>query len=117
MGLTEKECWFWLCTRPWLGIRSIEKLLGYFKTAKNIYYGRNSQYIQVPGVKEKLREKLLDPKEKDEEDLKEKYADLNSLEESLSVGLTENTRKSFVISMMRRPDCFIMDDCRIWENR
>lgn len=79
MGLTEKECWFWLCTRPWLGIRSIEKLLGYFKTAKNIYYGRNSQYIQVPGVKEKLREKLLDPKEKDEEDLKGKICRLEQL--------------------------------------
>ena len=46
MGLTERECWFWLCSRPYLGVKSIDKLLGYFGTAGNIYYGRNGQYSQ-----------------------------------------------------------------------
>lgn len=70
MGLTEKECWFWLCSRPWLGVRSIDKLLGYFKTAKNIYYGRNTQYAKVQGLKEAVRKKLENPEEKDESQLK-----------------------------------------------
>lgn len=64
MGLTERECWFWLCSRPWLGVRSINKLLGYFKTAKNIYYGRNVQYAEIQGLKENIRRKLADPAEK-----------------------------------------------------
>ena len=70
MGLTERECWFWLCSRPWLGVRSIDKLLGYFKTAKNIYYGRNTQYAEVQGLKEAVRKKLENPEEKDESLLK-----------------------------------------------
>ena len=70
MGLTERECWFWLCSRPWLGVRSIDKLLGYFKTAKNIYYGRNTQYAKVQGLKEAVRKKLENPEEKDESQLK-----------------------------------------------
>ena len=79
MGLTERECWFWLCTRPWLGVRSIDKLLGYFKTAKNIYYGRNSQYSQVPGIKEKIRDRLQRPEEKNEEDLRQEMFRLERL--------------------------------------
>lgn len=70
MGLTERECWFWLCSRPWLGVRSIDKLLGYFKTAKNIYYGRNTQYAEVQGLKDTIRKKLANPEEKDESLLK-----------------------------------------------
>ena len=70
MGLTERECWFWLCSRPWLGVRSIDKLLGYFKTAKNIYYGRNTQYAEIQGLKETVRKKLENPEEKDESQLK-----------------------------------------------
>ncbi len=79
MGLTERECWFWLCTRPWLGVRSIDKLLGYFKTAKNIYYGRNSQYSQVPGIEEKIRDRLQRPEEKNEEDLRQEMFRLERL--------------------------------------
>ena len=53
-----QECWFWMCSRPWLGVRSIDKLLGYFKTAKNIYYGRNSQYTEVKSLSENIRKRL-----------------------------------------------------------
>lgn len=70
MELTERECWFWLCSRDWLGVRSIDKLLGYFKTAKNIYYGRNSQYEQVKGISKKICDRLCSDEEKDEEALK-----------------------------------------------
>ena len=70
MGLTEKECWFWLCTRSWLGIRSIDKLLGYFKTAKNIFYGRNSDYEQIRGLKPGVLKHLQMTGEKSEDDLK-----------------------------------------------
>lgn len=54
MGLTERECWFWMSSCEWLGIRSAEKLLGYFKSAKNIYYGRSSQYDQIKGINGKI---------------------------------------------------------------
>lgn len=77
MGLTERECWFWLCTRPWLGVRSIDKLLGYFKTAKNIYYGRNSQYTQICGIEEKLKNNLQNAEEKNEENIKREMFRLN----------------------------------------
>ena len=80
MGLTERECWFWLCTRPWLGARSIDKLLGYFETAKNIYYGRNSQYTQVRGIREKLKVRLQNTEEKNEENLKREMFRLERLE-------------------------------------
>lgn len=79
MGLTERECWFWLCSRPWLGVRSINKLLGYFKTAKNIYYGRNVQYAEIQGLKENIRRKLADPSEKDENLLKKDIQRLETL--------------------------------------
>lgn len=79
MGLTERECWFWLCSRPWLGVRSINKLLGYFKTAKNIYYGRNVQYAEIQGLKENIRRKLADPAEKDENLLKKDIQRLETL--------------------------------------
>ena len=70
MGLTERECWFWLCSRPYLSLGSIDKLLGYFKTAGNIYYGRNSEYSRVPGLKNKTLNQLQGTGEKDEEKLR-----------------------------------------------
>ena len=79
MGLTERECWFWMCSRPWLGVRSIDKLLGYFKTAKNIYYGRNSQYTEVKGLSENIRKRLEQCVEKDETLLRR---DMSRLEKS-----------------------------------
>ena len=54
MGLTERECWFWLASCEWIGVRSAEKLLGYFKSAKNIYYGSNSHYEKVQGLSKKI---------------------------------------------------------------
>ena len=79
MGLTERECWFWMCSRPWLGVRSIDKLLGYFKTAKNIYYGRNSQYTEVKSLSENIRKRLEQCGEKDETLLRR---DMSRLEKS-----------------------------------
>lgn len=79
MGLTERECWFWMCSRPWLGVRSIDKLLGYFKTAKNIYYGRNSQYTEVKSLSENIRKRLEQCEEKDETLLRR---DMSRLEKS-----------------------------------
>ncbi|MDD3221578.1 MAG: DNA-protecting protein DprA [Clostridia bacterium] len=76
MAMTERECWFWLCTRTWMGVRSIDKLLGYFKTAKNIYYGSNADYQRVKGLRQPLREKLQRKEEKDEESVKEGMARL-----------------------------------------
>lgn len=70
MELTEREYWFWLCSKSWLGVRSIDKLLGYFKTAENIYYGRDSQYEQVKGLGKKVLKHLQMSKEKDRDDLK-----------------------------------------------
>lgn len=58
MRLTERECWFWMASCEWLGVRSAEKLLGYFKSAKNIYYGRNSQYEKVNGLNPKILTRL-----------------------------------------------------------
>ena len=58
MGLSEKECWFWLASCEWMGVGSAEKLLGYFKSAKNIYYGRNSQYEKVKGLNKNVRSHL-----------------------------------------------------------
>lgn len=79
MGLTERECWFWLCSRPYLGVRSIDKLLGYFKTAGNIYYGRNSQYSQVPGLKNAVVNQLQKNGEKDEQKLRDGMKRLEEL--------------------------------------
>jgi DNA processing protein len=70
MGMTERECWFWLCTRPWLGVRSVDKLLKHFKTAQHIYYGRNTQYGQVCGLSRKIVGHLQKTEEKDEEKIK-----------------------------------------------
>ena len=69
MSLTEKECWFWLASCEWMGIRSAEKLLGYFKSAKNIYYGRNSQYDKIKGLSKKVMSHL-EAREVDEDDVK-----------------------------------------------
>ena len=54
MGLTERECWFWLSSCEWMGIKSAERLLGYFKSARNIYYGTDSNYEKIKGLKPKL---------------------------------------------------------------
>lgn len=77
MELTERECWFWLCTRSWLGTVSIEKLLGYFKTAKNIYYQRKGEYAYIKGLKPKVLENLQKFGERDEEKVR---ADIKRLE-------------------------------------
>ena len=70
MGLTERECWFWLASCEWMSIGSAEKLLGYFKSAKNIYYGRNSQYEKIKGLSKKVL-KHLEARNISEDQLKE----------------------------------------------
>lgn len=70
MKLTEKECWFWLASREWLGVRSFEKLLGYFHSAKNIYYGSNSHYEEINGLSRKVLHHLQDSSEKKEHELR-----------------------------------------------
>ena len=79
MGLTERECWFWLCSRPYLGVKSIDKLLGYFGTAGNIYYGRNGQYSQVKGLKSTVLKQLQKAGEKDEEQIRKSMERLGAL--------------------------------------
>ena len=79
MGLTERECWFWLCSRPYLGVKSIDKLLGYFGTAGNIYYGRNGQYSQVKGLKSTVLKQLQKAGEKDEEQIRKSMERLDAL--------------------------------------
>lgn len=69
MKLTERECMFWLASREWLGVRSFEKLMGYFHSAKNIYYGRNSNYEEIYGLSKKVRNHLQDMSEYREDDL------------------------------------------------
>lgn len=67
MGLTEKECWFWLASCEWMGIGSAEKLLGYFKSAKNIYYGSNSQYEKIKGLNKKVLGRLEEKRTSEDE--------------------------------------------------
>lgn len=66
MELSERECWFWLCTRNWLGPASIHKLLGYFKDARNIYYERRGKYTHIRGLKPKVIKQLQCGEGKDE---------------------------------------------------
>lgn len=67
MKLTERECLFWLASKTWMGVRSFDKLMGYFHSAKNIYYGRNSNYEEIPGLSKKVRSHLQDASEYSED--------------------------------------------------
>ena len=69
MGLTERECWFWLASCDWMSVGSAEKLLGYFKSVKNIYYGRNSQYEKIKGLSKNVQ-KHLEAREISEDQIK-----------------------------------------------
>lgn len=69
MGLTERECWFWLSSCEWMGIKSAERLLGYFKSARNIYYGTDSHYEKIKGLKPKVVS-YLKAKDRDEDQIK-----------------------------------------------
>ena len=69
MGLTERECWFWLCSCEWMGIKSAERLLGYFKSAGNIYYGTESNYEKIKGLNPKLISRLK-ARNRNEEEIK-----------------------------------------------
>ena len=69
MELSERDYWFWLASCEWMSIGSAEKLLGYFKTAKNIYNGRNSQYEKIKGLSKRVL-KHLEAREISEDQIK-----------------------------------------------
>ena len=67
MRLNERECWFWLSSCDWIGIKSAERLLGYFKSARNIYYGTDSHYEKIKGLNPKLLTHLKTKKQSEDE--------------------------------------------------
>ena len=67
MRLNERECWFWLSSCDWIGHKSAERLLGYFKSARNIYYGTDSHYEKIKGLNPKLLTHLKTKKQSEDE--------------------------------------------------
>lgn len=79
MGLTERECWFWLCSRPYLGVKSIDKLLGILGQRGIFIMEETGQYSQVKGLKSTVLKQLQKAGEKDEEQIRKSMERLGAL--------------------------------------
>ena len=73
--MLDAEYIFWLNSLPGIGIRKINKLLDYYKEARNIYYAKEEELILIHGLSKKNVESILSKQLK--EKAKNDYDKLN----------------------------------------
>lgn len=58
--MEEKVYAFWLCNLRGIGNRKIERLLEYFGEPKEIFFGKEHHFMQIPNLSEKDRARLIE---------------------------------------------------------